>query len=365
MTYSNKKIFSNILIFLIIILGFISLSQGIKNAIFNSQDFQWSPSLLLRNGINPFDYVLNNDSHEKIIKTQIPNYFHGLYVIILPFTLLNWETAKLYFVIFNILITIHTIYNFTNYFKLDNLYLILITAIYFSSTPFRVSLGNGQQSILILYCFSLMLSNSYIKNFISGIGYFKYSFAPQFFFNLLISQKYLKALLSILILPITFFIFIYLINDYNLYNIIKQPLIISSIHVGPGVGDLMTLISDLNIFNESKTMLIYLIILFISIIFSHLFYISKTTEFCNFTIASIIALLFFKHLIYDYIFLLPVFILSLIHYKHYFFKLNLILVIYFWFIIYFINFNSLHLLNFILLLILLLTTFFSINKLNK
>ena len=111
MTYSKKKIFSNILIFLIIILGFISLSQGIKNALFNSQDFQWSPSLLLRNGINPFDYVLTNDSHEKIIKTQIPNYFHGLYVIFLPFTLLNWETAKLYFVIFNILITFYLSYN--------------------------------------------------------------------------------------------------------------------------------------------------------------------------------------------------------------------------------------------------------------
>ena len=96
MTFSNKKIFNNFLIFLIIILGFLSLSQGIKNALFNSQDFQWSPSLLLRNGINPFDYVLTNDSHEKIIKTQIPNYFHGLYVIFLPFTLLNWETAKLY-----------------------------------------------------------------------------------------------------------------------------------------------------------------------------------------------------------------------------------------------------------------------------
>lgn len=365
MTFSNKKIFSNILIFLIIILGFLSLSQGIKNAIVNSQDFQWSPSLLLRNGINPFDYVLTNDSHEKIIKTQIPNYFHGLYVIFLPFTLLNWETAKFYFVIFNILITIHTIYNFTQHLKLNNLYLILITAIYFSSTPFRVSLGNGQQSILILYCFSLMLSNSYIKNLISGIGYFKYSFAPQFFFNLLFSRKYLKAFLSLLLLPITFYIFIYLINDYNLFKIIKQPLIISSIHVGPGVGDLMTLISDLNIFNESKTMLIYLIILFISIIFSRLFYISKSTEFCNFTIASIIALLFFKHLIYDYIFLLPVFILSLIHYKHYFFKLNLTLVLYFWFIIRFINFNSLHILNFILLFILLLTSFFSINKLQK
>ena len=70
------------------------------------------------------------------------------------------------------------------------------------------------------------------------------------FFNLLFSRNYLKAFLSILLLPITFFIFIYLINDFNLFKIIKQPLIISSIHVGPGVGDLMTLISDLNIFNQ-------------------------------------------------------------------------------------------------------------------
>ena len=362
MTFSNKKIFSNILIFLIIILGFLSLSQGIKNALFNSQDFQWSPSLLLRNGINPFDYVLTNDSHEKIIKTQIPNYFHGLYVIFLPFTLLNWETAKLYFVIFNILITIHTIYNFTQHFKLNNSYLTLITAIYLSSTPFRVSLGNGQQSILILYCFSLMLSNSYIKNLISGIGYFKYSFAPQFFFHLLLSKKYLKVFLSILLLPVTFIIFLNLINDFNTLKIIKQPLTISSIYVGPGVGDLMTIVSDLNLFNDNKTFLIYLIILFISIIFSSIFYLYDSTEFCNFTIACIISLIFYKHLIYDYIFLLPIFIISVINYKQSLYKINLLIIIYFWYIIRFIDFNSLHILNFILLLVLLLTSFFSIKS---
>jgi hypothetical protein len=362
MTLSRKKNIKNLLFYLIIILGILSLSQGIKNALINSQDFQWSPSLLLRNGINPFDYILTNDSHEKILKTQIPNYFHGLYVIFLPFTLLNWETAKLYFVIFNILITIHTIYNFTQHFKLNNSYLTLITAIYLSSTPFRVSLGNGQQSILILYCFSLMLSNSYIKNLISGIGYFKYSFAPQFFFHLLLSKKYLKVFLSILLLPVTFIIFLNLINDFNTLKIIKQPLTISSIYVGPGVGDLMTIVSDLNLFNDNKTFLIYLIILFISIIFSSIFYLYDSTEFCNFTIACIISLIFYKHLIYDYIFLLPIFIISVINYKQSLYKINLLIITYFWYIIRFIDFNSLHILNFILLLVLLLTSFFSINK---
>jgi hypothetical protein len=363
---SNKIItIKNILFSLLIILAVISLSQGVLNALTNSQDFQWSPTSLLRTGINPFNYVLNDIKHEKIIMTQIPNYFHGLYVIFLPFTFLNWEKAKLFFVFFNILITIHTIYNFTQHFKLNSSFLILITTIYFSSTPFRVSLGNGQQSILILYCFSLMLSNSNLKNVISGIGYFKYSFAPQFFFYLIFSRKYFKALLSILLLPVTFFIFIFLINDYNLLIILKQPLLISSIHVGPGVGDLMTIISDLNLFSVSKTFIFYFFILLLSLIFSRLFYISRTTEFCNFTIACIISLLFYKHLIYDYIFLLPIFILSLINYNKFINKFNLMLISYFWFIIRFINFNSLHIFNFILLLILLCTSFFSINKFHK
>ena len=162
---SNKIItIKNILFSLLIILAVISLSQGVLNALTNSQDFQWSPTLLLRTGINPFNYVLNDVKHEKIIMTQIPNYFHGLYVIFLPFTFLNWEKAKLFFVFFNILITIHTIYNFTQHFKLNSSFLILIITIYFSSTSFIVSLGNGHQNIFILYCFATKVPDASINS---------------------------------------------------------------------------------------------------------------------------------------------------------------------------------------------------------
>ena len=51
------------------------------------------------------------------------------------------------------------------------------------------------------------------------------------------------------------------------------------------------------------------------------------------TIISLIGLLFFKHLISDYIFLLPAFLYSIQNIRYFFSKISILIIVYFWFVI--------------------------------
>ena len=73
-------------------------------------DFQWSPSKLVHEGINHYTYMLEGN-RDRIIGSQYGEYLHGLYIMLYPFTLFSWETAKIVWFIFNfILATIIPLY---------------------------------------------------------------------------------------------------------------------------------------------------------------------------------------------------------------------------------------------------------------
>ena len=57
-------------------------------------DFQWSPSKLLFEGTNHYEFMLietGEKIREKIILSQMGEYLHGLYVLFYPFTIFDWE----------------------------------------------------------------------------------------------------------------------------------------------------------------------------------------------------------------------------------------------------------------------------------
>src|SRR5262245_53878315 len=84
--------------FTLIILGavaFISVGQGVLNGVKNSQDFEWSPTVLFIEGENPYQHYLNGNQDQRIILSQVPNYAHALYIILVPIAALGWEKAKI------------------------------------------------------------------------------------------------------------------------------------------------------------------------------------------------------------------------------------------------------------------------------
>ena len=56
------------------------LVQGFLDALVGSQDFQWSPTVLLTQGKNPYAWYLSGNADGRIILSQQPNYLHLLYL---------------------------------------------------------------------------------------------------------------------------------------------------------------------------------------------------------------------------------------------------------------------------------------------
>ena len=147
-----------ILIIFIIILSCLNISRGVILSQKNSSDFQWSPSKLFFSGQNHYEYIIQNkDDYKKegkIILTQNGEYAHGLYVIFYPLQKLSFESAKFYWLIFNlILISIILIILV----KKNNLTInqtILYIPLCLSSIPFSSHLKLGQQNFY--HCLKLI-----------------------------------------------------------------------------------------------------------------------------------------------------------------------------------------------------------------
>src|SRR5579863_3552787 len=76
--------------------------KGVYFAMEYSQDFQWSPTVLLSEGHDPYAWYLNGNAGERIILSQEPNYLQLLYVLLLPFAYLTWPAAKLTWALCNV-----------------------------------------------------------------------------------------------------------------------------------------------------------------------------------------------------------------------------------------------------------------------
>ena len=226
----NLSIFSKIILVIFLLTAIISIGRGISNAtsselgISASQDFQWSPTVLLSKGVNPYSYYLNLvgedvsinasavpiycitcDESAEINLTQFPNYAHGLYVLLLPFSKLDWSQAQKAWVLLSIVLTFITLVLLAQKSQLDRIPLLFIFLIYLSSTSLRNSLGSGQHSILILFSFTCFFIGNSFSTLLSGIAYLKYSFAPPLGIYILI-KKGLKGFLLSITLPLIGFI---------------------------------------------------------------------------------------------------------------------------------------------------------------
>ena len=355
----NLSIFSKIILVVLLLTAIISIGRGISNATSSelgtsaSQDFQWSPTVLLSKGVNPYLYYLNivggdlsistsavpiyctTCDDAEINQTQYPNYAHGLYVLLLPFSKLDWSQAQKAWVLLSIVLTLITLVLLAQKSQLDRIPLLFIFLIYLSSTSLRNSLGSGQHSILILFAFTCFFIGNSFSTLLSGIAYLKYSFAPPLVIYVLI-KKGLKGFLLSITLPLIGFIIFYLIqSEKNLYSLFVQPLAVNSIAVGNGLSDYMTIASFITGIDSKLLQILNLYFLptIASIVLTFILIRRANDALYEFSVLSLISLLFFKHLIYDYIFLLPVLLYNVRHIKSIYSKISIMLIMYFWFFI--------------------------------
>jgi len=293
-------------LFLLFVAAFISVAQGFSNALTYSQDFQWSPASLVIKGENPYQVWIEGNREDKIILSQAPNYLHQLYIFFIPFGLLDFYTAKTIWAIINILIGLAVCLGLSSYFRLSRSNTYLLILIFLCSTPFRNGIGNGQQGLFALAFLILPFLRFRGSLVLQGIGFSKYSFAPPFFIYNIFQSGLLKATLG-LILPVTGWLVFSLWTATPPFAALIQPLSVASMAVGTGTGDLMSLLSN---FLDFNTLISGGIGILFATIFSFLAGRHPEHE-RHLPLVCLISLASFKHLGYDFVFMLPVLAYSL------------------------------------------------------
>lgn len=152
-------------IILILILSSISLIQTIFKALDNSCDLMWHPSILFWGHVNHYQYTL--DGGKLFSDCQYGQYGHLLFIILYPITLLEWEEAKMAWVIVNIFFTFAIPYFISRSYNLSFLKTAIVIIIFLTCHPLKLTIFLGQNSLLIL--FFLMLPYLSIKKKISKL----------------------------------------------------------------------------------------------------------------------------------------------------------------------------------------------------
>jgi len=317
-----------------IILSIISLCYALYIAnSYGSTDFQYSPTILFFEKINPYDYFLYSKTIERLYPVQYPVYAHATYILFFPFAYLDWSSAKLLWSIINTLLGFIIVLflckkNKINFF---NTYFILF--IFFLSVPFRNCVGNGQITFIILasYCF-LLLKGAKLKCLFLGLSYIKYSFAP--ILSAVIYFKYgIKNFIISLLLIFTGWILFSAYLEQNVFYTAIQPIQagFKGFDAGLARGDLFTILNFLKkLYIDIDIYVITALIIIFNIYIAKK--ISKINN--NFLLLSLIlvgTLLSFGHLMYDYIVLLPMFIYSFKNKKNFNSKISILIIFYFWF----------------------------------
>jgi hypothetical protein len=114
-----KKIIKNnkkVLLFIFIIISLISLFNTIEKSLKNGCDFQWYPSKLFWEGINHYRYIIDGG---KVFMCQGGEYGHLLQIIFYPFILVEWNTARFFWLIINVFLAFLIPYVICRSFKIQ------------------------------------------------------------------------------------------------------------------------------------------------------------------------------------------------------------------------------------------------------
>jgi Glycosyltransferase family 87 len=286
----------------------ISLYAGLRNALSRSQDFQWSGAHLTLQHIDPYSQFLRHDPGHRIVLSQVPNYLHELYILLLPLGALSFSQAKPVWAVLNCLFAVLIAFVLRRIYDLQRAQALLILLLLFSSTPFRIVMGNGQQSVLelLIFCLIFYFARPAGQGIALGLSYSKYSFSPVVFLYLFFRRQF-RVLAISLALPLLGLFAMGLLVHGSLLPLSTEPLTVSRADTINGLGNLMTIIqiATRNVLSLAPTQKIMAAAaLLASVTFA--FALSRQQKICPPRDAAALAvatLMFFPHRTYDYVFL--------------------------------------------------------------
>ncbi len=334
---NNKKV----ILYFLITLSLISFINTFYKGLLNGCDFQWQPSVLFWEGVNHYQKFIANGKGDFLC--QNGEYAHLLHVLYYPFTLFKWETARMLWLMVNVLFVIFIPIVICKSLKLSKYKTILLLLIFATCYPSRMALNYGQQSLMVLFCMLLpFIYNNKLSGILSGLSYVKYSSGYIVFLYYLTSRQYKYFILSCIPYLIGWILYFSYTNSDPINNFF-EPI---QLFLKTGYMRDADIYSLINI-HFSFFKLIYFKILLIIIIFILNFLvlikINKNNDiFFKMSLILICPLIFFPHSNYDYVLLFPLLCYSVSNIEYLINKINV------YFIIYFFYFNRIvnHLIDF-------------------
>lgn len=222
------------------LLAAISVGDGFRNSILHSLDFQWSPARLLTRHIDPWAVYLSGDPRHLILLNQVPNYLHELYLWMLPFGYMPLLPAKLIWAAVNISLVLMACACVARLYELDGRRTWLLTILVLTSTPFRVTIGNGQVTALVLVSLALwaVVSSSSGRGLLLGVAWAKYSVPPVLAIFLLLRRRW-RLLVFSMLPPLAGFWFFYAWLRTPFWTLLAEPFRCSTRNVSPGLANMM------------------------------------------------------------------------------------------------------------------------------
>lgn len=330
MTKKNIKYF---LIVLLSLFASLSVLHAFRQAQIYSYDIHISPAKLVSEGINHYQYILDGkrdySSNDKLVYAQNGEYAQGMYILLIPLALLDWESAKLLWSIINILLSILIPLLLCKKFKLNFFNSFLIITIFLMSTVFRIHISYGQQSLFVFLFFLLpLLYQSRIFILLGGISYFKYHIGYGLFLYFLTLRNISVILISIIPCIIGWLTYSYLTHTEIIKNLF-QPLLTVFYYASSESHYPVTIFSYLKKINIDNSF-IYLIQILLNF-----FFILKSRfiidELHRVSLIFLSVLAFTPHQLHDYVLLLPLLVFSVKNSNLLISLINLVFIFYFFF----------------------------------
>jgi hypothetical protein len=308
----------------------------------NSYDLitTYNSTKLLSKKINHYELYLNNIEKKYSKKNDIKwteekdqggEYSHLFYITFYPFSFTTFEKTKIIWSLFNILLAISLPYLIGRSLKLSNVEIFISITLFLISFPVRSTISLGQNSLFILLFFSIpfIINNKWVA-ITSGISYSKYSIGYVLFLYYIIKKKYL--LYSLIPSVIGWVIYASITNSSLIINLFEPFKLALTKQTTASLESFFSFFKFFNFYLISENLKFIIFFLSVCISFYIVLKIHKKIEnnIHKLSLLALVSLTFMPHWSHDYVFLLP---LALVSYQYIGTKLG---KINFFFITYFI-----------------------------
>ncbi len=233
---------------LLLVLALLSIAAGAWKGSRQNQDFQWSGAHLVVQHVDPWAEALTKGFDGYFLQSK-PNYLPLLYVLLAPLGELSAEKARLIWALSNVAFAVLSALLIARFCGLRGRLLVVVVCLFLLSTPARNSVGNGQQSLLVLMLWALAMECEasawkgarWMQPLLLGASYFKFTFAPPVFLFVLFRRGLRQALLTLIpVFAGTIIVWLWLSGRHDagsLLRLCREPFLVAERGYTPEATD--------------------------------------------------------------------------------------------------------------------------------